>query len=355
LSRPYGLIADLHLHAWKSFSRVDDDGVNSRLKILLKEIKRVAKTVAEAGGDTVVIAGDVFHVRGQVAPSVLIPTRDVLIDIAGALGIRFIIMPGNHDMEFKESARLGNAISALEERGLVEVTDENFIGNEFVLIPWHESVETLKANLKLSVAKDPAKTDLILHAPINGVITGIPDHGLDPTYLAGLGFRRVFAGHYHNHKEFAGGVYSIGALAHHTWSDIGTRAGFLLVYPDKVVYQASHAPEFIEILPEMDEDEVALRVPGNYVRAKTHCTKAAELNELRDYLVKQGAAGVLIQHVPAPVTTRDGTVARAASGVGGSLEASIGAFIDGASYIDADQRTAVSKHCQAILAEAAVV
>ena len=48
--------------------------------------------------------------------------------------------------------------------------------------------------------------------------------------LAKLGFRRVFAGHYHHHCSFEDGkVWSIGATTHQTASDIGTKAGFLLV------------------------------------------------------------------------------------------------------------------------------
>ena len=109
--KPYGLMADLHLHNWNAFASVGESGVNARLQLLLNEIRRCADEVKKAGGDTIVIAGDVFHVRGSIAPSVLNPTLDTLRHLISG-GIRFVILAGNHDLEGKESNRIGSAITA---------------------------------------------------------------------------------------------------------------------------------------------------------------------------------------------------------------------------------------------------
>ncbi len=66
--KPYGLISDCHFFNWSAFSSVDADGRNTRLMGLLNEVKRCAQEVLAAGGDTIYIAGDVFHVRGNIAP-----------------------------------------------------------------------------------------------------------------------------------------------------------------------------------------------------------------------------------------------------------------------------------------------
>ncbi len=364
MSKTYGLLADLHLHSWSSFSSTRSDGVNSRLAGLLSEIYRAASDVHEAGGDTLVLAGDVFHVRGSVAPTVLNATKDMLYKCHSEFGTQFIIIPGNHDLEGKNSTRLGSAVTALED-SFVSVRNETNSDATLgaVLIPWFENIDQLKAELEKWAPEDyGAHRDAIIHAPIDGVIAGLPLHGLDPEYLAWLGYRRIFAGHYHNHKQmhpgvatgdpavdsrFYGEVYSIGALAHHTWSDVGTRAGFLLVNDEKVRFCKSHLPEFLDLtrLVDVSPEELPLMVDGNYVRVRVEASKIKEVEAARAELVAMGARGVLVQAEPKPAaeTARVG-VATIKSGA--SLETSVGEFIKSVKDID---HAAVAAEAMAVL------
>lgn len=349
--KPYGLIADLHLHNWQAFSSTNEGGVNLRLLGLLNEFARCCKEVVAAGGDTVFIAGDVFHVRGSIAPSVLNPTLDVFRSAIND-GMKVIIIPGNHDLEGKHSTRLGSAITALEGVGAqVCHSPTGFTENNVMVIPWVDGVKNLREILDSIDSKGIGTIDLLLHAPIDGVIAGLPDHGLAPSYLAGLGFRRVFAGHYHHHKDFGNSVYSVGALAHHTWSDVHSKAGFLVVSDSGVRWMKSHLPEFVDITGDMDEGEAAIQAEGNYVRIKTSSTKTADIEMLRDFFTKAGAKGVIIQSIKAPTAARDTKVA-ASVHAGASLETSVAEFIKGQSELpDADK---VLLMCQEILAEAGV-
>lgn len=346
--KPYGLMADLHLHNWSAFASIEESGVNARLQLLLNEIRRCCRHVKNEGGDTVVIAGDVFHVRGSIAPSVLNPTLDTLRQLIKD-GIRFVILAGNHDLEGKESNRIGSAITALEGIGCTVVNTHSYglmALERAVLIPWTQKIDELKALIANAYAAEanPSMVDLILHAPIDGVIDGLPDHGLDPSWLGSQGFRRVFSGHYHNHKRF-GTVWSIGALAHHTWSDVGSKAGFLIV-GDEVRWHKSHAPEFVEINGSTDPDDIPLLVDGNYVRAKINSTKQKEVEELRAYLTSCGAKGVVIlAQKDASVAARSGATINA----GASLEVSVTDFIKAQSYASADKLAIL---CNDILAEA---
>jgi len=332
-TKPYGLIADLHLHPWSSFATTLPDGQNSRLVALLGEIERCAAEVASLGGDTVVFAGDVFHVRGSVSPSVLNATLDTLRKIASKHTVLFEIIPGNHDLEGKESTRLGSAVTALGSAWVTVCNDPTYIKDcRVVMQPWVEKVEDLKAAIdKLGTGDMPKflreNTDLILHAPIDGVIRGLPAHGLSPEYLAGLGYKRVFAGHYHNHKRFDGNVYSIGALAHHTWSDIGSKAGYLIVHPDRVDWRKSHLPEFIDLaeLTEMEPEELPLIVDGNFVRIKVEASKTSEVEKARQELLDMGAKAVIVQAQPKP-PAREGAAAATVE-AGASLEVSVSEFI----------------------------
>lgn len=208
-------MADIHLHGWTSFSHTMESGLNSRLDMLLGEIERCAREVRRAGGDTIVMAGDVFHVRGSVAPSVLNPTKDTLQQLHRDHGVRFVIIPGNHDLEGKDTTRLGAAVTALEADHVRIITSAQFVDElGACLVPWYEKTDDLMAKLEeLRPAAGGARFDAIIHAPIDGVIAGLPGHGLTPARLATLGYRNIYAGHYHHHKAFEGGAVSVGALA----------------------------------------------------------------------------------------------------------------------------------------------
>lgn len=344
--KPYGLAADLHLHAWSSFSSVGPDGINSRLAGLLSELRRCAQEVHKRGGNTVVLAGDVFHVRGSVAPSVLNPTKDMLAAIHREFGTHFVIIPGNHDLEGKNTTRIGSAVTALE-CNWVEVVNEPTWNKELMafLVPWFESIDDLKAQLGNEVdglIRD--KYTAIIHAPIDGVIEGLPMHGLTPEYLAELGFDRIYAGHYHNHKSF-GAAVSIGALAHHTWSDVGTKAGFIIVKPGGFNWFKSHLPSFIDLnkLSPEEQEDIELIVDGNFVRIRVEAAKSKDVEDARAELMKMGAKAVLVQaepKAPADMERASHTVE-----AGSSLEVSVVDFIKGMKTItdaEAVKREAMS-------------
>lgn len=322
--KPFGIISDTHSHNWSAFATTGADGVNSRLRMILDETLRCAEEVAAAGGDTIYHGGDLFHVRGSIAPSVLNPTMDCYGQIVRS-GMNIIINAGNHDLEGRESDRVSSAITALEGIGCT-VINESSANADMIIIPWIANLEAFKKAVEGYPAAIRATHDLLIHAPVDGVIPGLPDHGIDGAYLASLGCRRVFSGHYHNHKEVVPGkVWSIGALTHQTWSDVNTKAGFLIVTDTDVKWRASRAPSFVEIDGTTDPDEIPLIVPGNYVRAKINSAKKSDVEALRAYLTKCGALGITILEVKdTSVIPRTGGPAIKA---GATLEQSVGDFI----------------------------
>lgn len=353
MQKPYGLVADVHCHKWAAFATTNPKtGINSRLETILSELERVAATTAAAGGDRVRIAGDLFHVRGAIHPSVFNPVKDALEDIAIKHHILWEIDPGNHDMELRESSRVGNAITSLESPNVEVITNPTELAANTIMVPWIEDSKRLIDELQ-GWAKLPNadKYDVLIHAPVRGVITGLD--GIDSATLASLGFKRVFAGHYHNHKDFGNGVYSIGPIAPHTWSDVGIKAGFLVVHENRVDWHASHAPDFVDILPGMDEAEMALKADGNYVRVRTHSTKNSEINALREFFEKAGAKGVVIQYVKDPASTRTESTRLSAVTVGASLEASVGEYVQKSGLFTVREHAdKVNVAAQKILAEA---
>ena len=351
MQKPFGVISDTHHHNWTSFSSTNGAGVNTRLDQILAETKRCAEEVRAAGGDTIIHGGDLFHVRGSVAPSVLNPTLELYHELIKS-GMRIIINAGNHDLEGKEATEVGSAITALAKVGCTIINKPTLIGDSSIggifLVPYMQRTADLKALLDKYVADNASKTgdvDLVLHAGIDGVIKGLPDHGLDAEYLSKLGFRRVFAGHYHHHKKLAESVWSIGALTHQTWSDIGSKAGFLIVTGEGVNWRSTHAPSFVEIDGTTNADDIPLIVDGNYVRAKIFSSKASEIEALRQYLTDSGAKGVTIVSQPPTGVTRTKSTVTA----GASIEVSVTDFIKASDF---SRPTELAVLCDDILKDA---
>lgn len=303
--KPYVLLSDQHYHEWSAFSQIGPDGVNSRLQYQIGELRRAAAAVRAAGGNRIVSAGDTFHIRGGVRASVLNPVLDVHQELIND-GFEFFMIPGNHDIASKDAERLSSSITALEAIGCKVFNKPTVIEN-LVFVPWVASVDQLKITVESFAGI--SKTDLIIHAPVDNVIPGLPDHGLDGQYLADLGFNRVFSGHYHAHKEIVTNkVWSIGATTHQTWSDVGTKAGFLIVTEEGVQFNSSHAPQFIDIDENFDADELPFIVDGNFVRMKLTTSKVKDVEDARQTMLDLGAKGVQILAVPAEqVSARTGT------------------------------------------------
>lgn len=305
-AKPYLLYSDVHFHDWSAFSSVDEDGVNSRLRVQIAELQRAYDTLKEAGGDTAYCAGDLFHVRGKLKPSVVNPVRNFYRRQHEA-GICTAILSGNHDLETNDAAELTSAVTAITNEYTTAVNEVN-LAPPVVMVPWQSSMETLRGvldGLASKLGEERKNLDLIIHAPVNGVLINIPETGFNASELEKYGFRRVFSGHYHNHVRLSETVWSVGATTHQTWSDIGTRAGFMLVWPDEETFFASRAPQFMHLPWGAPEDEL-VEVDGNYVRADMMDPTPERIKALRNELEKYGAKGVTIRELASTKTTREG-------------------------------------------------
>lgn len=307
----YGVVSDIHANNWSVFSSTNSDGVNSRLRITLNELLRAARAIKDAGGSTMICAGDILHTRGSIDPEVLNPVRDTFKQIL-AMGISVYAIPGNHDLKSKDSRELSSAIQNLEEISLegtefrvfneptrIEVADQLF-----GFVPWRHTRQELLDDLeKLSQHAAFERMDVFIHAGIDGVLSGMPAHGLTAEVLAEFGFRNVFAGHYHNHCTFGNGVFSIGATTHQVWGDVNTKAGFLIVNGGAVTWHDTMAPKFVDV-SEMDELEMEAECLNNYVRFRGPAMPQSAITELRNAFKSWGAIGTSIEVPKAAAATR---------------------------------------------------
>ena len=330
----YLIVSDLHFHNWSTFGHTDETtGVNNRLQYILDSLLDACREAQKRDIDTLYVAGDVFHVRGKVSPSVLNPVVDTFQEITQGLLMDVRMIPGNHDLESKESYRVTNANSVLESLG-VDVCVEPVIYHDdlVAMFPWYsnqdELLEVMNSTFEFiesSSFKSAEQYTAIIHAPMNNVIKGIPNTGLNPDDFAN--WHRVFAGHYHNHKCLDGAdrIYSIGALTHQTWSDVGSKCGALLIHSDRVDhYDPKIAPKFVDYDPAAKKAEREAICKGNYVRVKMRDVDTVEIENLKKDIIGFGAEFMQLDLLPkSSVTTRSSRLTSTSS-----LEESVSDWVE---------------------------
>lgn len=305
---PVLLISDTHYHNFGQYAQVLPSGVNSRLQDILRATLEAAKALREAGGDTIIHAGDVFHVRGKLAPSVLNPVLDLYKALIQK-GFKVYMLSGNHDLETKDAKRLSSGVTALENVGVMVITEPVIKtmpdGQIWHLVPWIENLDDLRREIG-SVTAD----NTVIHAPMNNVIRGIPNHGLGPKDFEKAGCKRVFCGHYHNHRSFhfgsTGIAYSIGALTHQNWGDVDSACGYMLVWPDRAEQRDTSAPKFRVIKPTTAITDAY--VTDNYIKVVDgDFDDPREVQDMKDRLILAGAKAVVVEGlVRKPSATRGG-------------------------------------------------
>ena len=91
-----GITADVHSHNFAQYSRIDENGVNSRLTRTCEALTWAMKETIKAGAKNFIVAGDLFHVRREVPTVVLDMTAKVLEAHHKDLDIYLLV--GNHDL-----------------------------------------------------------------------------------------------------------------------------------------------------------------------------------------------------------------------------------------------------------------
>ena len=294
---PYLLFSDVHFHNWNAFSYINEAGVNSRLQYQIDELDRAYEALRIAGGTLAICAGDLFHVRGKLAPSVTNPVRDFFRK-QDDLDMETVILSGNHDLEGSDADPLTSAVATIQSERTIAVTDACQVSDApmIYMIPWRSDLNRLREEIcDLSNNTGPDNPcDLVIHAPMNDVLVNIPNVGLNASEFEGMNFKRVFAGHYHAHKRLTDNVYSVGATGHQTWNDPDTQAGWCLVYEDNVQFYASKQPQFVKVAVAATEEDM-LDCDGHFVRADIEDPTPEGIIALREYVTSFGAAGVTVR------------------------------------------------------------
>lgn len=289
ITYPYGIISDVHCHPWSAYSYTNSNGINNRLQHILDGIEQAANAILDAGGKDLIITGDLFHTRGVIKPSVFNPTLDLFRKLI-AKGIRVYTFDGNHDMEQKHVATVGSSLYGLAAlEGFTVFYEPTVVDGKFLFIPWEDEPAEVQ-NLITKGSNLFSNLTLFCHVGLSGVLPGNMGHVVNVDDLLELDFKYVFSGHFHNHVGFDARVFSVGALTHQTWGDVGSLAGYVIVAEDEVKHFPTNAPRFIDFNRESKHV-----CAGNYIRIKDVELTEEEAAKKIAGMKKKGALAVLDQ------------------------------------------------------------
>ena len=303
----FAVFSDVHCHNYKEHSTIDE-GVNSRLKICVNSIKRVGADCYERGIKTAFMCGDMFHVRGQIRPSVLNEVVDALKFVTKSCGVDLYMIPGNHDLEnYREGGSSIDALDLIDGVTVIKEPDVIYTREENLMvlgIPYMHGAEQFKDCYENMLAMHPAVDVVLMHQYIDDFIPSvIGKTGISACWLASKikNGGVVFSGHYHERNYAVTGdnvVFNVGALLPQKFGDSGSYGHVILQYalgdgfvdvPPTVV--ETIAPKFITINATPSKTDKS--ISGNYIRIITDTPVKAE--KIKERCLELGAYSVVAQ------------------------------------------------------------
>jgi DNA repair exonuclease SbcCD nuclease subunit len=320
--------SDLHAHPHKFGATVSASGQNSRLADCIDIVRHINVISFTKQCSLRLFCGDMFHVRGKIAPSVLNPVYRLISESHTiSNGMLDVMIPGNHDDEARSDGETSidvfseiPGVDIFKEYGFdVEHIHENpgtssstMISIGIGWVAYHPDVEVMRARIKRvsEIRADRLRTfgDMgcifIMHHGVDKIIPGIPDAGLTVSDLP-VEFDWIFCGDYHHHREIIPGkAWFVGAPLQHNFGDTGENRGYLILDLDtgKVEQHVINStPEFVTLRvtgnPPVNElvctDHAKTKLSpykDNFVRIV--CDNEARLQQLTDMVVKEGAKAV---------------------------------------------------------------
>lgn len=177
----------------------------------------------EHGITRIIHLGDYYDHRKYVNFKVLNANRSHFLDKLREYGMHMWVIPGNHDVAYKNT----NSLCSLQELMLghtdvvtveMEPTELDFDGCKIALIPWinpenYGACLDMAATSKARVCMGHFEfTGFLLYPGVNAT------HGMNHTDWNR--FEAVYSGHYH-HKSQIGNVRYLGSQLEFTWADAG--------------------------------------------------------------------------------------------------------------------------------------
>lgn len=264
-----GAISDLHFHNWKDFAKTVD-GVNSRYDFIRKSVREAYVKASELGCTSMVVCGDIFHVRGTLKTSVLNMTRDLFNELSNRY-LRTYVISGNHDMETFSIDRHSSAVSAICSDYIICVDNKCIDG--VCGIPYIHNIDEFKVSFEEMASKHKPKY-MLIHQGIDDFkpMSSTPDSKLTAQWLHDVSTKYnnemvVFCGHYHKPMSFKN-IINVGAIVQHSFGGSGQDRG--LWTSDAKFFPLDVAPKF-KVLNDTDlkDKNIDKVIANSYVKVRT--------------------------------------------------------------------------------------
>lgn len=166
--------------------------------------------------------GDFYEHRKYVAIKTLNRTREFFIEKLREYGMTMDIIPGNHDVVYKNTNRLCSLTESLDHfKDVITVymqpTINEYDGLPIALLPWITSDNFTESIDFIKTARAPI---LAAHLELQGfeMMKGAPvmSHGLGADLFSR--YEMVLTGHYHT-KSTKGNIFYLGTQFELSWAD----------------------------------------------------------------------------------------------------------------------------------------
>ena len=214
-----GVIGDLHLGA--------RGGSKYMREFMHNYILNKLEYFAGADVNQVVFVGDINNSRTNIHMMDAFFLTVTLRALVEKLGLKLIVLVGNHDSHFKEDLTINTPYTLMREYATIIDSPSTYSGG-LVFIPWVCKTNEDKVNkyIKDGGTYCFGHFDLMGFQFSKGVYS---KDGMDAKRLRN--FDKVITGHYHV-KQTGGNIHYVGSPYPITWTEVGTDKGVHILHPD---------------------------------------------------------------------------------------------------------------------------
>ena len=200
-------------------------------KIALNHAKWTAEQFKARSIKDIIIPGDIFHDRNDIAVNTLHNVTDIFDCLRD---FNIIITVGNHDAFYKDKSDI-NSVSILRGWSNITVVDKLVVleahGRKIALCPWGQNIEEV-----------PACDLMVGHFEINSFKMNsfkVCTNGLKTSDLTSRA-KLTITGHFHHREERKyneGTILYVGCPYQQDWGDYGTTKGLYTLDLDTLKYE----------------------------------------------------------------------------------------------------------------------
>lgn len=250
--------ADWHLHPFKSYATLTEEGLNSRLAEQITAIAGMIEWGEQHGASHLIFSGDATHSLNENIGKMVIRAAYVLFEKAKKAGMQNIIVPGNHDIYHgKTIFRSFQDVAQV----IVEPTSMRIDNDVFTFIPFQRPpsrfIEKLAEQMKKIDWDAPRIKFLVCHQMFSGAQIGPSEykfklkHAIDPEEVKL--YDHVISGHCHRSQEIGNIIYT-GSPLQHDHGDEGNERGFWFWDGHGMLFMPINGPRFHTYHIESMED-----------------------------------------------------------------------------------------------------